>query len=886
MQRGVIVAVVLVACWKPFGPPRPAQRAFEPQIRMVQLDNGLRVVALPDATATEIQLTMQVGVGSIDDPPGREGLAHLVEHLMFQQVVEGESLFSKLERHATSFNGFTELEATTFTERTSPANLDRFLAVEAARLALRCKTIDAEAIAREREVVRNELRQKSELLATTAAIRAGLFQVGHPYHDRLDSPESVAAITREQACAFADAHYAPDNAVLVVSGNVTVGQLEQAARRAFEGIPRRPHPARPALPAIARQTLARAVPIDATAFVYGWPLPADHVQRVRVRALASILADHVGDEIRGTVRVHEYGGDRAPAIVLAVVPAFDQPLAGVRAALEREIDDLPTSFDNQKFYDDSFDHAQRSELARLYATLEDGGGRDTYVAAHVLAGRDPSRAVADELHALASLERGAASKLARTALRRDAASIVTLQPEDARRTGRPVELDANLHSEGMRRVLDDPADAKRPARGLAALAPLSITTRKLASGIRVVLLPAASSPTVDVRVVFAAGTGDEPSYARGVALLAAYALAPELVDISDFVKFYEAGGTIDRRVGLDHTTFAARGLARDFDLLLVALERLLRNGHYQSASKVIDRMRAIAFARDPDAAVDAAWRAALHGPDHPYTAAGVVRSASFHTLDDKAAMAFRTLHYRPDAMTIIIAGGFDPKLADAWIDHQFATWSTARPPPQRYPTDARLRPTAIAVYDDTTMVQVQIALPVAGGEEYQLLAAELIDQTIADVRHQLGAAYSLSASVDSSRLASSIRIAGYVDASRATEAIALVRDRLAALRTPDQDTASRFVAARRRVAARLQSVETSSAALAALAERDTAADREVAFDFELAERVLMLTLPDLAPTLQSIELSRAALLLRGPQDLVEGAYKAIGRTPRTIDSTR
>jgi predicted Zn-dependent peptidase len=573
MQRRVIVAVGLVACWKPFGPPRPAQRAFEPQIQLVQLDNGLRVVALPDATATEIQLTMQVGVGSIDDPPGGEGLAHLVEHLMFQQVLDGESLFAKLERHATSFNGFTELEATTFSERAPPADLDRFVAVEAARLALRCETIDAEVFAREREVVRNELREKSQLLAITAGIHAGLFQTGHPYHSRRDSPESVTAITREQACAFADAHYALDNAVLVVSGNVTAGQLEQAARRAFAAIPRRPHAARPALPRVARQTLAQAVPIDTTAFVYGWPLPAAHVERARASA-----------------------------------------------------------------------------------------------------GVDPRR-------------------------------------------------------------------SRRP---------------------------------------------------RG----------------------------------------AWRG----------------------AGSRVRRRSRA--------------------------------GSASLDALDERAATRFRTLHYRPDAMTIIIAGGFDSKLADTWIDHVFATWSTDRPPPQRYATAARLLPTALAAHDDTTMIQLQIALPVAGDREHLLLAAELIDQAIADVRHQLGAAYSLSAFVDSARLASSIRIAGHVDASRVTDAVTLVRDRLAAIRALDGDTASRFVAARRRVAARLQSIETSSAALAALAERDTAADRPIAFDLELAGRVRMLTLRELAPTLQGIELSRGALLLRGPEGAVKGAYEAIGLTPRTIDSTR
>jgi predicted Zn-dependent peptidase len=237
-------------------------------------------------------------------------------------------------------------------------------------------------------------------------------------------------------------------------------------------------------------------------------------------------------------------------------------------------------------------------------------------------------------------------------------------------------------------------------------------------------------------------------------------------------------------------------------------------------------------------------------------------------------------------MTIIIAGGFDPALANAWIDHQLATWSADGPAPRRPAPSSRLLPSALAAYEDTAMVQLQIALPLTEVREHLLLASELIDQTIADVRHQLGATYSLSASFEATRLSSSIQIAGYVDATRATDALALVRERLAALRTSNADTASRFVAARRRVVARLRSIETSSAALATLAERDTAIDRDVGSDFQLADRVRRLTLRDLAPTLQRIDLARAALLLRGPQEAIDGAYKSIGRTPRPIDVTR
>src|SRR5204862_4705200 len=112
-----------------------------------------------------------------------------------------------------------------------------------------------------REVVRNELRQKAQPLAILAAVHAGLFQAGHPYR-RTDSVESVAAITRGEACAFADQHYVTENAVLVVSGNVTAAQVEQAARTAFAAIARRPRPARPEIAAVTPQTGTLPAPLD------------------------------------------------------------------------------------------------------------------------------------------------------------------------------------------------------------------------------------------------------------------------------------------------------------------------------------------------------------------------------------------------------------------------------------------------------------------------------------------------------------------------------------------------------------------------------------------------------------------------------------------------
>ncbi len=879
-MMGVVLSVGLGACWKPFGPPHPPASKLALPVTSYRLENGLRVVVLADPNAAETQVTMRYEVGSLDDPPGRAGMAHLVEHLKFQQVVDGESVFAQLERTGSWFNGTTELDTTTYVARGAPSELDHLLALEASRFTLGCETIAEAAFEREREVVRNELRQNSAPLETEAAIVSGLFASPHEPRETVDT---TGAITLAEACAFADQHYAPAGAVLVVSGNVTRPAAEASIKRLLGPVARRTVAARrPVGGAPAGHQVTQRVPLDSTALIYGWRLPDDPGERARARALAWLLEEHVSVEIEGSVVVREYGGDRAPMIALAALPASDESVAKTRATIERLIRELPTSFDNNAYYDYTFDHARQVAVYRLFATFEDGGGREVHLADHMLAGRDPGLAVQREVDSLASMEREGATRLARRVFALDQASVVTLEPATTQKTGQAPRLEPAIHDAGQTRVIDDPAQAQRAARRLALTSPLVRSiTRTLPDGAKVILLPLSSVPTVEVRYVFAAGSGDDPSYEHGTALVTAHALAPKRDDLREVLEFYDAGGSFDRTVGLDHTVFEAHGLGSHLDELMVGLERLVRGGHLDNLPNVVERLRVAAKTPDPGTNIHAAWRSAIYGADHVYTASGLLPRTNLAALDASAVATFRTLHYRPEALTIIIAGGFDPAIANQWINYLFSNWEGSEKATARQGRPAHLTAASLAAQADTTLVQVDMALPAVGSRSALLVLTELIDQVIGDVRHQLGASYGLNASLDESRLAVEIRISGSIDASRTAEALALVRDRLAALAT-DPATASRFVSARRRVMGRLLATYTGATALADHAESSVALGRSVGADVETAEAVRVLTLADFAVALRAADLARAAILLCGPTEPVMRAFEALGRVPEQI----
>src|SRR5262249_48056823 len=159
--------------------------------------------------------------------PDHPGMAHLVEHLMFQQTLGAESLFAHVDRIASYFNAFTSHDATRYISRAAPARLDELLSIEATRVGFRCTSINESAFEREREVVANEVAGDDGRDAFWGALRKAAYPDAHPYLRAIvGSVESVRAITRDQACAFADAHYAPGNAALVVSGDITAPRLE------------------------------------------------------------------------------------------------------------------------------------------------------------------------------------------------------------------------------------------------------------------------------------------------------------------------------------------------------------------------------------------------------------------------------------------------------------------------------------------------------------------------------------------------------------------------------------------------------------------------------------------------------------------------------------
>lgn len=222
-----IACTALPAC-TPF--PALADPKVNFPLRDFHLASGMHVVVEEDHTAPVVGVVCTVGAGAVADPPGKEGLAHLVEHLTFRaQPTPGRSVFSLLEQAgAGMFNAITGADAVTYLAFGPRDTLYDLLTIEGLRMTDPLAGVDEEMFAVERRVVVNESHQSDEesyVPVRQASLRA-LFPSGHPYA-RLSNRVTLDGLTLKDARAFAARHYRPENMTLVIAGDVDLTTIDR-----------------------------------------------------------------------------------------------------------------------------------------------------------------------------------------------------------------------------------------------------------------------------------------------------------------------------------------------------------------------------------------------------------------------------------------------------------------------------------------------------------------------------------------------------------------------------------------------------------------------------------------------------------------------------------
>jgi zinc protease len=385
-----------------------AARADEPRIayQKFELANGLKVFVIEDAKAPVVNEILWVKVGSKDEVAHRTGFAHLFEHLMFKGSAHlPDGLMDRLLEAAGGWsNAFTSSDMTVYENVAASNFLEQVLWIEADRLAGLLDTFDQPKLDNQRDVVLNERRQSYENRPYGMAellIQEALWPKDHGYHwSTIGYPADLRAAAVPDVASFFRTYYVPNNATMVISGNVKFADVKRLVEKYFAFIPKKPEPARPQYktpaPITKEVVLTSTDDVQVPRVYLNWRGPATFTaDEPALDALAAILGDGKSsrlykrlvydDKIAQDVSASFYGEQLAGAfqIVATAKPGVDPKR--LISVLSDEVAKIAAIAPT----DAELERAKNSQEASFLTGLESTLSRAIQLASYDVQAKDP-----------------------------------------------------------------------------------------------------------------------------------------------------------------------------------------------------------------------------------------------------------------------------------------------------------------------------------------------------------------------------------------------------------------------------------------------------------------------------------------------------------------
>ncbi|GAA0411391.1 pitrilysin family protein [Streptomyces luteireticuli] len=346
-----------------------------------RLANGLRVVLSEDHLTPVAAVCLWYDVGSRHEVEGRTGLAHLFEHLMFQgsAQVTGNGHFELVQGAGGSLNGTTSFERTNYFETMPAHQVELALWLEADRMGSLLTALDDESMENQRDVVKNERRQRYDNVPYGTAferLTAMAYPEGHPYHHTpIGSMADLDATSLEDAREFFRTYYAPGNAVLSVVGDIDTEQTLAWIEKYFGSIPahdRKQPPRDGSLPDVIGRQLRQVVreEVPSRALMAAYRLPHDGTREADAADLAlTVLGGGESSRLHNRLVRHDRSAVAAGFGLLRLAGAPSLGWLDVKASAGAEVSAIEAAVDEElaRF---ALEGPTAQEMERAQAQLE------------------------------------------------------------------------------------------------------------------------------------------------------------------------------------------------------------------------------------------------------------------------------------------------------------------------------------------------------------------------------------------------------------------------------------------------------------------------------------------------------------------------------------
>ncbi|QFT76853.1 pitrilysin family protein [Erythrobacter sp. THAF29] len=685
----------------------PTLSAPEIEYTMWTLDNGLRVIAIPDASTSTVTTSLWYDIGSKLDPEGRSGFAHLFEHILSRKTenMPYNMIYGLTADIGGTRNASNWIDRTNYYEQVPAQYLETMLWTHRERMAK--VVVDEEVFETERGVVKEELRQR--VLAPPYGrlfrfvVPENVYDVMPHRRPGIGSIEDLDSATLDDARAFYEAYYGPDTATLIVAGNFEMENLRALVDEYFADIPRRANPVDLAIetrepeldgPRTVNAT-APNVPLPVVGALWKAP-PTTHHDAAALEVLEAIMARGDNSRLDNALIRTGKAVDVSASVLLfreaGQIGAYafvsdEESMAAAEAALDEEIAKLRTA----PVTEAELAEAKSEIIASTLRRRETARGRAFELGEALVSSGDPE--FADRR--LAEITEVSAEDVMRVAatyldpMQRISVTY-TRGEDDPGRYANPVPMPEfrtlppavgairSVKPEGERMAPPGPGAAPEVA------AP-EIVESSLSNGIRVVAIQTGDVPIATVSMLFPGGSKTDPREKAGIAQLAA-GLADKGVlgiDAPQIAATFESlGASFGGGAGSDGTSFSLTAPVANLDKAGEMAARIVKFATYPQKEFLRERKRGMdglqVNMKEPGSLARFVTRVVMYD-DAAYGTlpSGTPESLAAITRED--LVAHRQAYFHPDRMQIVVSGGIDPQAAVALAEDMFGDWEVATP---------------------------------------------------------------------------------------------------------------------------------------------------------------------------------------------------------------
>ncbi len=715
----ILTRIIFIMIWALMAVTGPASSTGAHEIIRENLKNGLHVVIVRNTLAPVVTTELNYLAGSNEAPPGFPGMAHALEHMMFRGSpgLSAEQLASITAAMGGRSNALTQQTVTRYFFTVPTDLLEVVLRIEASRM--QGVTAGEKLWDKERGAIKQEVSRdlSSPMYLFYSQLLEKMF-AGTPYaHDALGTHASFDKTTWNMLKEFHNRWYGPNNAILVIAGDVDPLTTLAEVKKIFGKIPPRPIPPRPGIK--LQQPMASTIKLDSN-LPYGLAIVAYRLPGYKDPDFAAglILAD-VLDSQRGNLYELVTEGK-------ALFTGFDTtifPEAGMGftfAGFPKDADgkglitllkDIIRDYKKNGIPEDLVEASKQREITNAeFRKNSIKGLADEWSMALAVKGRNSPD---DDIMAIKGVSVSDVNRVAQKYLTNNSAIVGLLIP---RLSGKPMVQKGHQQVESFTRKETTPVDLPAWAEKALSRIPDPVSRLKpivstLSNGLRLIIQQEHISNTVNLFGRIKNNPGlQEPDGQEGVADLLDDLFSYGTVNL-DRISFQKKLDEIaaDLSAGRE---FSLMVMTKDFDQGIKLLsQNLLQPRLPEKAFKIVQKEnmeRLKGKLQSPSYLSRRALMSMLYPKNDPSLRQATPHSVGTLTLED--VRTFHKRNFRPDLTTIVLIGNVNPDGAKKTIEKYFGGWKAIGPKPETVPPPVPLNKAGAAVVPDRSRIQDRVTL--------------------------------------------------------------------------------------------------------------------------------------------------------------------------------